>query len=1480
MTPAAGFTCNRCGSPLGAGAVGTICPRCEFAAALTPEAAPVSQPAPTEVRRFGDYDLLEEVGHGAMGVVYRARQLSLGRHVALKLILFGAFASDRARRRFLLEAQSAAGLNHPNIVAIHDFGQVEGQPFFTMEFVTGRPLSEVIRNYQLPVPGGVVSTQGSGITGSSRARERERVVGRLVETLARAVHYAHTCGVIHRDLKPANVLIDETGRARLTDFGLARRVAEESSLTLTGQTLGTPAYMSPEQATADPDGIDARTDVYGLGAILYHLLTGRPPLVKASAAETLRAVQQDDPVRPRLVNPAVSLDLETICLKCLEKPREARYATAEALADDLRRFLEDVPIQARPVTSVERAGRWVRRRPALAAAIAAAHLALVLGLVGVLWQWRRAEGEATRATAAVRDARNLLVRQYLAKGREASDADRTVESLPWYLAALKAEPDPEHLVLHRIRLTTALRLSPRPEHVWAATHVAACVALDARERWVGAGTEEGLAQVWDLETGDPVTPPLLHGEAVKKVVFHPSGRLLVTHSSMFEAGAYGSTLRGRGSIRLWSLPEGREVWSFVHTNMVPQADLSPDGSRIVTACADGRARVWRILEEPGGIRVEAECEWAHPRDVRSADFSPDGTRVATGCGDGIVRLWELASSRLVRSFTNTQPSEAWQTYARRWGTVFSPDGRRLLGFHDAKARAWDVESGKRLYEFGRIRIFNGIRASPDGSLLVSATTDGLVQIWSAADGTLRSTIDTVGYLTSTEDRVGAEFTVNGSWTLVWGPSGLAMHDPRNGIPRSLRLPNRRVRHAVATRDGRRVVLATGDGGVWVWNLAPRIAAGHVLDLGQYGQRVKFSPDGRRVVAGDHHSAVGFWDAASGRSLLKHLHAQVPAPWGVYAFTTSADGRRLVATDEGGGLRVYDFTTGKPLSPLWTNTMVGPSKAVFSVDEKELLVADRGGVLRRLRLADGICVGSATNPGAAAFRGLVRTLDGREAITVSVDGWARRWDADTLEPRGEPMELGGPGECAWLSPDGRRLVTTCSARGEPRVWDWAASRLLHRLGQYESASAALHPTGRWVATTSEGGNFWLWDLATGRLERRFGLAGRGGAIAFSPDGRRFAAGGDRGVMVWDLESAEPLTPLMPVHDGVAYANSVDFAPDGEHVAAAGGGATARLWDLRPASYTTEDWESLVAALCGSRVDTDGRLELLPAEELLQVRAAARKAFPGEFEPTPAQNAECLWSVLRDQPTPTLWRSLLPFLDATVAEEAPETAETGFSRYRSLRGVARARLGDFAGAAQDRPEYGILPRDSACTPREMDLTPFYNLSLGTWGIWPLDNRLPITPGRQNLGGVTFDVRGALCVDGDHPGHGQFPRQIQDIPVGLTVSTLHLLQATSFETTDGTRVGDLVLHYADGQERRLPIVYGEDTRNWWTVSNEAPTTPRAKVVWTGDNDYAHANGQRLRLFLRSYPNPRPEAVIRSMDLVSAMAGAAPFILGITLE
>src|SRR5438094_2113887 len=359
--------CRKCGAAIPPDSPQQSCGACLLETGLGPadpeRETNVNLASSSMLMDFGDYELLEQIGRGGQGVVFRARQKSLNRTVALKVISLGQWASKTHLKRFRLEAEAAARLEHPGIVPIHGVGERDGQCYFSMKFIEGGQLDEVVKQTPMSI----------------------RHAVELITKVARTVHYAHQHGILHRTLKPGNILLDQKGEPHLTDFGLARLVESESSVTHTLEVLGTPSYMAPEQAVGNNAAISSVTDVYGLGAVLYQLLTGHPPFAGGTIYETIKLLLDTEPRQPCLLNPKIDRDLSTICLKCLEKDPKRRYLSALALAEDLEHWLKHEPIEAKRSGFVTHAHKWVQRNPAIAALVASL-VALAATIGWTIWK--------------------------------------------------------------------------------------------------------------------------------------------------------------------------------------------------------------------------------------------------------------------------------------------------------------------------------------------------------------------------------------------------------------------------------------------------------------------------------------------------------------------------------------------------------------------------------------------------------------------------------------------------------------------------------------------------------------------------------------------------------------------------------------------------------------------------------------------------------------------------------------------------------------------------------------------------------------------------------------------------------------------------------------------------------------------------------------------------------------------------------------
>src|SRR5262245_43975465 len=429
--PASG-NCKKCGTPLGRFAPSGVCPRCLLQAGLleagsnaidgSPEESKAgTAPGEHSLARFGDYELLEEIASGGMGIVYRARQVSLNRIVALKMILTGQFARETEIKRFRAEAEAAAQLDHPNIVPIHEVGERNGHHFFSMRFMEGGTLTARIDD--------------------PNARLSNNSAVRLLVKVSRAVHYAHQRGILHRDLKPGNILLSAEGEPFVSDFGLAKFLEAANQTTVSGAVLGSPSYMAPEQASGRPDQVSTASDVYSLGAILYEILTGQPPFRADTPLATLQQVVEQEPKRPSTINLRADRDLETICLMCLEKEPGRRYGSAELLAEDLERWLRHEPIRARPSSPRERVRKWMRRNPATATLLALCSLAVLSFVIGQMIMSVRLSRANTEVTATNQRLHDSLHEMQWRRADEAAQAGERDEAIAWLAHFVREDPN-------------------------------------------------------------------------------------------------------------------------------------------------------------------------------------------------------------------------------------------------------------------------------------------------------------------------------------------------------------------------------------------------------------------------------------------------------------------------------------------------------------------------------------------------------------------------------------------------------------------------------------------------------------------------------------------------------------------------------------------------------------------------------------------------------------------------------------------------------------------------------------------------------------------------------------------------------------------------------------------------------------------------------------------------------------------------------
>jgi WD40 repeat protein len=712
----------------------------------------------------------------------------------------------------------------------------------------------------------------------------------LLEPLARAVHAVHQQGIVHRDLKPANVLLTAGGAPKVADFGLAKRLDGGAANTQTGHILGTPSYMAPEQAKGLGRLIGPATDVYALGAILYELLTGRPPFQAKTPWDTILQVTAADPVPPRRLQPTVPPDLETICLKCLQKEQGPRYASAQALAEDLRRFLDGEPIRARPVGPWERAVKWARRRPAAAALLAVSGLALLAGAVGSAVYQARLSRSLADARGHAEESRRRLVRLHVAQGTHALDQGDWLGSLVWFAEALRLDQgDPDREAMHRTRFGAVGRQCPRLVLIGFHDGPVRQARLSPDGRYLLTASEDQPARLWEVRTGEPAAPPLRHDGAVLSAAFRPDGRAAVT--------------AGRdGTARVWEVPSGRALFPPLrHDGPVLCAAFSRDGRRMLTAAEDASARIWdtttgQLLAGPlphGGV-------------VRHAAFSPDGGKVVTASADRTARVWDAATGKPAAPPLDHAGPVTW--------AAFDPDGRRVVtASADRTARLWEADTGKPLPAVLRHRAAVAQASfSPDGRRVLTASDDQTACVWEAATGALLAPA-----FQQDSGVNAAAFSPDGRWAVTAGDDNTAcLWDTATGewLPPLLNHQGS-VQCVAFSPDGRYVVTAGNDNTARVWDVSRRLRAfapGEGNPPGPAAARGPerwVSPDGRRAVTAERDHSAQVRAADTGEPLgpaLRHGSS-------VLAAAFSPDGRRLVTVSDDNTARVWDVKTGELLA---------------------------------------------------------------------------------------------------------------------------------------------------------------------------------------------------------------------------------------------------------------------------------------------------------------------------------------------------------------------------------------------------------------------------------------------------------------------------------------------------------------------------------------------------------------------------------------
>jgi len=1022
---------------------------------------------------IGPYKLLEQIGEGGFGIVFLAEQTQpMRRRVALKVLKPG-MDSKQVLARFEAERQALALMDHPNIARVLDGGVTDaGRPYFVMELVRGLPITDFCDRSQVPV--------------------RRRL--ELFVSVCRAVQHAHQKGVIHRDLKPSNVLVavqDGVPVPKVIDFGVAKAVGQaltdKTLYSNFAQMIGTPLYMSPEQAQLSGLDVDTRSDIYSLGVMLYELLTGTTPFDReqmrtAGYDEIRRIIREEEPPRPstrlstlgpvaatvsanrgsepRRLSALFRGELDWIVMKALEKDRNRRYDSASAFAADVERYLGDEPVLARPPSAQYRLGKYLRRNrgPVLAGALVSA--AVFAGVIGAAYG--AIEAQKQREVNSQREQAEVARDGEASAKREAQEARDRLAAWEYGRTMQVAHQEWRE---NNVPTTLALLGSTRPEfRGWEWSYVrrlchadlltlkghsgdVRCAAFSPDGARVATGGLDQTVRVWDVATGTTAVTFNGHAGPVQSVSWDAGGTRIVTASADQTA-------------KVWDAKTGAELLTLRgHTNQVTAAAFSPDGARVVTGAYDKTAEktalVWDAKTGAEAINLRG-----HALGVTSVAFSPDGTRIVTGGIDKTARVWDAKTGAEVLILKNghTGPLTA---------ASFSPRGDWILTAGDRTARVWNAKTGVEVAVLqGHPELVQSASFSPDGSRIVTGSFDRTARVWDRETGAEIRLLK--GH---THAITAASFSPDGARVLTAGGNdATAKLWDANGNPESLTLRGhlKSIQSAAFSQDGARAVTGGFDDTARVWDTKTGV---ELLTLNGHADSVaaaSFSPDGTRVVTGSGDKTARLWDATTGAHRLT-LRGHKDA---VLAASFSPDGSRVVTASHDRTARVWNATTGAVLL-----TLEGHGDAVTM----------------------------------ASF-----SADGSRVLTASLDQTARVWDSTTgatLHTLGVPVDRLS---AVAFSLDGSRILT--AGQSTARVWDTQTGAvLLTLIGHTDRVtSAAFSPDGNRVMTGSYDRTAKLWDAKTGaEVLTLKGHAIYVTAVAFSPDGTQVMTGSyDRTAKVWD------------------------------------------------------------------------------------------------------------------------------------------------------------------------------------------------------------------------------------------------------------------------------------------------------------------------------------------------------------------------------
>jgi WD40 repeat protein/predicted Ser/Thr protein kinase len=981
---------------------------------------------------FGSYLLMEELGKGGMGVVYKAWQPAVRRFVALKMVKAGGMADPSLQHHFSSEIEMIASLDHPGIVTLLETGEESGIRYFTMQYVEGKTVREHRSHIQ-------------------SAREQAALVIEICE----AMEHAHRRGVLHRDLKPSNVLVSRDGHARVIDFGLAKRFENELELASAAVVAGSPSYIAPEQLQCDRRKLTTATDVYGIGTILYYLLTGQAPFHSTSIPTVLKQVLETPPEPVRSLAPKTDRDLALICEKCLRKDPAERYPTAAELGAELSRWLDGRPITARDVAPWERSWKWIKRHPAIAALAAMLLLAVLIGGGGILWNWREAVAarDDAREKALIAQTNERIAKEQESEAQKAAYGARLLlMSREWQDSNTRAvkrllemtKPRPGREDLRGFEWGYLSQLTNRflKSFDTKGQAIQACCFLPGGERMLTAG-EGGAVRLWDVRTGALLRIPVQHRHGIIDMKLLGEGTRLLT-----------SDLHGNAV--LWDLATGQAIRNYERVpGSLGTLRVSSDEGHFAAACGDGFVRVWKMDQDKAvqSLRVDPL--------VDALDFGPENDRLAIGLPQGEIQVWNwLAGEDKAESIASMKlgavTAIAWvaggnallagfadgtvglfdvatrdNRYLNRvhasgiWAMAVSPDGKKFAtAGPDRIAVISELETGRQL---NSIRCHEkGIRSlsfNPDGRLLLTCSGDGTAFLW---DSTV--TQDSISLSGHTDHLVSVDYASKGDWLVSSAQDGfIRLWDASNGQPmRQWNARHGKIHDLALSRQSDLLASCGEDQVIRLWSPVTGELIGELPKQAGLIRALELHPEGKVLAAAGDDGQIRLWDLAN-RELIRTLRGHTDA---VLDLQFDAAGTRLLSGGQDDQAIVWDWRNGVAERSFKENAY-GVTACAFTPDGRLAVSADWEGVILAWKPDTGEVVYRLEGH-TEAVTDLSFTRDGRRLASAGNDRTLRVWD---LERQQELLKL-EPGSFSVVSvafrPDGRELAAG-AALGVLRVY---------------------------------------------------------------------------------------------------------------------------------------------------------------------------------------------------------------------------------------------------------------------------------------------------------------------------------------------------------------------------------------------------------------------------------------------------------------